>query len=719
LLESWQVDLASSHVGYRTYQNSFNPPILHRKELMLADDHPRRREFEALTQMAESIGLFKDPTRIGFREQWLGLVRETGYRIIGHELVPIANEETAEGPYDVPGDDASIARYRTALVRYGFSAPIQALSRYGFIHSSADVFDYGCGRGDDVRGLSANGIAVRGWDPHYAPDETKREADVVNLGFVINVIEDFEERTTALRGAYALTKGVLAVAAMLRSQDVPAGRPYRDGFLTSRNTFQKYYSQAELGRFIADVLGEEPIPVSPGLFFVFRDKDLEQRFRAGRQRSTHLLQQLARPEPAPVRTPRPNRARLKYEANCVPLDALWNGWLQLGREPDETEIDIEHVDALIQAFGSLTRARRFIFGIKDRTLVDRAREARIADLTVYFALAQFAKREPYRLLEAGVQRDIRAFFGDYKTAQLSARHVLFKISDVEAITAACSAAAERGLGYLEGGHSLQLHTSLVERLPSLLRIYVACGALVYGDVQDADLVKIHIASGKLTLMKFDDFEGCPLPRMVQRVKLSLRSQDIEIFDYGERFRPPYLYFKSRYVNEEFPRYAEQLAFDEKLAELDHILDFSGYGPSPTEFDALLERNHWSVEGFDLTRSKTTPKLDSPCGRYLTYRQLIECGETQQATGMPNLPKEAESYTALYELAENVLDPVIEYFGSIKLTFGFCSPGLARKIKGRIAPQLDQHAAHEKKRTGKHVCSRLGAAADFLVEDEDM
>jgi DNA phosphorothioation-associated putative methyltransferase len=717
LRESWQVDLASSRVGHRTYQNSFNPPVLHRKELMLANDHPRRREFEALTKMAEDMGLFRDPTRIGFREQWIGLVREMGYRIVNHEFVPIANDDIGTGLHESPSDDGSIARHRTALVRYGFSAPIQALARYGLIHSSVEVFDYGCGRGDDIRGLTANGIAAHGWDPHYAPAEVKRQADVVNLGFVINVIEDLEERATALRGAYSLTKGVLAVAAMLRSQDVPAGRPFRDGFLTTRNTFQKYFSQAELGRFISDVLTEQPTPVSPGLFFIFRDKDLEQRFRGGRQRSTNLLQRLARPEPVLVRVPRPDRNQLKYEAVREPLDALWNSWMNLGREPDENET--EHVDALIGAFGSLARARRFLLGIKDRALVERAREARLADLAVYFALAQFARREPYKLLEAGVQRDIRSFFGDYKTAQLYARQLLFKISDVNEISAACATAAERGLGWLEEGHSLQLHTSLVERLSPVLRIYVACGSLVYGDIQTADLVKIHIASGKLTLMKFDNFEGCPLPRMVQRVKLNLRSQDIEIFDYGEHFHPPYLYFKSRYINEEFPCYAEQLAFDDKLAELDHLLDFAGYGPSPNEFDDVMERNRWSVEGFDLVRSKKVPHLDSACGHYLTYRQLIECGATQQATGLPNLPKEPESYVALYELAVNVLDPVIEYFGAIKLTYGFCSPELAREIKGRIAPQLDQHAAHEKNRRGKYVCSRLGAAVDFLVEDEDM
>src|SRR5690349_17399135 len=43
LRESWQVDPTGSRVGYRTYQNSFNPPILHRKELLLPEDHPRRR----------------------------------------------------------------------------------------------------------------------------------------------------------------------------------------------------------------------------------------------------------------------------------------------------------------------------------------------------------------------------------------------------------------------------------------------------------------------------------------------------------------------------------------------------------------------------------------------------------------------------------------------------------------------------------------------------
>lgn len=74
---------------------------------------------------------------------------------------------------------------------------------------------------------------------------------------------------------------------------------------------------------------------------------------------------------------------------------------------------------------------------------------------------------------------------------------------------------------------------------------------------------------------------------------------------------------------------------------------------------------------------------------------------------------------MQDLAERVLDPVIDWFGMIRLTYGFCSPELAREIPGRIDPKLDQHAAHERNRRGAPVCERLGAAADIIVEDEDM
>jgi len=69
------------------------------------------------------------------------------------------------------------------------------------------------------------------------------------------------------------------------------------------------------------------------------------------------------------------------------------------------------------------------------------------------------------------------------------------------------------------GGSLQLHVTLVDRLPPILRVYVGCAAVLYGDYHNADLIKIHVTSGKMSLLRLDDFEGKPLPRMVERVKM--------------------------------------------------------------------------------------------------------------------------------------------------------------------------------------------------------
>jgi hypothetical protein len=150
-----------------------------------------------------------------------------------------------------------------------------------------------------------------------------------------------------------------------------------------------------------------------------------------------------------------------------------------------------------------------------------------------------------------------------------------------------------------------------------------------------------------------------------------------------------------------------------------LFDLSGYGPKPDKFCEMLANARWEIDAFELIRSRSIPDLDNLCGHYLTYRQLIQCGESQQSTGLINCPKQPASFTALYDLAINILDPVIDYFGMINLTYGFCSHELGKHIKNRVAPKLDQHAAHELNTKKNLICPRLGAAVDFIVEDENM
>jgi len=733
---SWRISLKRGSVVYRTYEESRNPPILHRKELLLPASHARIDEYRSMTQTAEALGLFSETNRIGFREQWHALIQERGYALVEGQLQPLANDVVPVNALSVSLEavGTGVRRHLTALSRSNYSAPVQALLRHGLLGADTSIFDYGCGKGDDVRNLAANGVPAAGWDPHYASDVPKHPARTVNLGFVINVIEDIDERVAALRGAYALTEGVLSVAAMLTSQCPTDGRPYRDGYLSSRNTFQKYYSQAQLRNFIEHTLDENAIAVVPGVFFVFRDKELEQRFlvaRYGRQRQptaqgwSYARQaktaKPARPSrpPKEPRMPRPtvDRTSLLFEAHQEDFDRLWQRFLELGRPADMHEVDEALRDRLERLHSSWMRITRVTLDRFPASELDASRAVRIADLLVFGAQQQFEKRAAYRELEPGLRADVRYFFGDRTTWQTNARAVLFDIGNLARIEAACREAATKGYGWLEDGHSLQLHISLLERLPTLLRVYVACATLLCGDVSEFDLVKIHIRSGKVTLLKYEDF-GVPLPRLQQRVKVNLRGQDLDVFDYGADYPSTLLYHKSRFINEEFPQYVEQLAFEHALDQLD-LHDLSGYGPSETEFYRALTCARWEVDGFALRRCTRVPDINDQCGANLTYRDLIECGETQARTSLANRPREVDTYTALYELATRVLDPVIDYFGMVKLTYGFCSQELAKEISGRIAPELDQHAGHERKRNGKAVCERLGAACDFLVEDEDM
>src|SRR5207245_2648301 len=86
--------------------------------------------------------------------------------------------------------DTQILRHRTAIRRHAHSRPIALAKAHGLIAHGLSVLDYGCGLGEDVWFLREAGIEADGWDPYYRPDVSVVAADCVNLGYVLNVIED-------------------------------------------------------------------------------------------------------------------------------------------------------------------------------------------------------------------------------------------------------------------------------------------------------------------------------------------------------------------------------------------------------------------------------------------------------------------------------------------------------------------------------------------------
>ena len=115
----------------------------------------------------------------------------------------------------------------------------------------------------------------------------------------------------------------------------------------------------------------------------------------------------------------------------------------------------------------------------------------------------------------------------------------------------------------------------------------------------------------------------------------------------------------------------------------------------------------------------TIQIDDSCGKYPKFRDLVECGKTQHEKKIMNIPQNIDSFKSLILLASEIIDPVINKFGMIKLTYGFASENLIKNISKNIYPKLDQHSSCEKYANGKFICDRLGAAIDFIIEDQSM
>lgn len=62
-----------------------------------------------------------------------------------------------------------IARHKTAIGRGTLSRPIKLALADGIVTEGIPLFDYGCGRGDDVRILGHMGFECVGWDPVHRP----------------------------------------------------------------------------------------------------------------------------------------------------------------------------------------------------------------------------------------------------------------------------------------------------------------------------------------------------------------------------------------------------------------------------------------------------------------------------------------------------------------------------------------------------------------------
>ncbi len=591
LKQSLNVDLSKLKHKITTYENSENPPILHRKETMVLTDSKYYGHFTDLTTEGENAGLYENTRIIGFKKSWLNLIHSKGYELVDGRLF-----RSSAIPEDK--QSSTIDRHKTAIVRHGLSAPMKLLSKHGYLNGDYSIFDYGCGRSDDLIELEAHGLDALGWDPNFAPDNDKEISQVVNLGFVLNVIEDQDERLEALIGAWELASQLLVVSVMLANDSyISQFKPYKDGVITSINTFQKYYAQSEVKAYIERVLQEEAIAVAPGIFYIFKDKIEEQTYLQNKYKRHHKWEQRT----SPITLDTKEKLKLVIAQNQPLFERLWSTGLELGRIPANDEFD--ESETIRNLIGSHKKAFNLLPEVFNPLDFEQAQQERKEDLLLYFAMGLFEKRKPYTQQPEPLKRDIKALFDDYKTVIIEAKELLFSIADPNIIELQCDLANKQlPASLLNNEHSLIFHKDHTDQLPLLLRVYLGAALQLYGEIgDDIDLIKIHITSGKLTLTGYDDFEKS-VPNLVERIKIKMADQDIDFFDYVDESKRPPLLNKHLFLAESNSQYKKQLSFDKRLSEIHKFSSKEEILIHRNELEAFLEIENKIIRGYKIVNN---------------------------------------------------------------------------------------------------------------------
>jgi DNA phosphorothioation-associated putative methyltransferase len=569
LLHAVAVDLASGQAAATDYSGRDNPPILHRKELLIAPDDPRMPAFRAVTRKAEEHGLFADPKAIGTRRAWEAKVSAAGLKISGPSLL------------DERSETISVARDKTAISRPGLSAPMAVMLRTGIVRKDFTVFDYGCGRGRDVEILGENGFNAFGWDPAHRPGGPRKAADVVNLGFVVNVIENKYEREETLKAAWSFATRVLVVSAMLvHKADVRGQTPHGDGFITSWSTFQKYFTQDELLSWVSETVGHRAVSLGQGIVGVFRDEDLEQEaFFSQRSRAAAIAERLRIPRrERATRLQRPGFA----ERISAELETLWQLSVELARMPAELEVPAHVSTSLAKKHASFKRVIAALEETYDLGGLEAVAAARRDDLLVFGALSLFPGSPRFSKLPQRMQRDVRHFFGSHSKFVAESTMLLMKLREPKAVYEALEASAATGSATLSNG-ILSFQTNKVDELDPLVRIMVGCGSIVSPGLLETDVVEIGPAISRIRGYSCENYTSAiPLVAMTIFVDLAIPFAKVTKQD------GLVLYGKSRFMHRDDPGLGKQLQL-ERLLKKAKVVDEKNLGPSAKTLSGLLSR----------------------------------------------------------------------------------------------------------------------------------
>ncbi len=413
------------------------------------------------------------------------------------------------------------SRHRTAIGRGDLSMPLRHSLRDQIVRPGVSVLDYGSGRGQDAARLQHMGVAATGWDPYFSPDVPVELSDVVLLTYVLNVIEDPAERKSTLQKAWSLAGNVLVVSTRLSWEvNGVSGEQTGDGIITSRGTFQHFFSPHELRQLVEGVTGRRCMSPAPGVVYAFRhDEDLFAYLARGTFEEFEWS---------------------KSDDYTSAVAELIMFTEQRGRPPLFEEMPIDLLPqvstlsrrSLLEVINKGASAERISAGLKRTTL----------DTLLYLGTSLFNGRAQLGELPPSVQADIRHCFKSYKEACGRADRLLAKIRDDKYIRGAM----QNSPGKLTAT-ALYVHRRATPRMPVVLRLYEFCGFVAAGRPDGWNVLKLDHRGRRVSWSSYPEFDVKPHPTLDWTYGVEMSSLKASFQRFGDRENRPLLHRKEEFL----------------------------------------------------------------------------------------------------------------------------------------------------------------------------
>jgi DNA phosphorothioation-associated putative methyltransferase len=151
-------------------------------------------------------------------------------------------------------------------------------------------------------------------------------------------------------------------------------------------------------------------------------------------------------------------------------------------------------------------------------------------------------------------------------------------------------------------NSLWVHISALQAVDPLLRLYEGCASRTLGRLEEANVIKFHLKTPKISYLFYPDFDINPHPILSKVMTIDLRDLQVIYQDYDQEDDPPILHQIEALVTPDYPQYEKLVKLtrqEEDRGLLDNLHSISHI----SGWKKCLKENCTVIDGYRLSWCK--------------------------------------------------------------------------------------------------------------------